>query len=187
MDQTTVAGSASSAPLRERELDVARDVAQAVITAASPLEVYRIALARVTPIVHAKFSSVFHRDPDDESLLRLTCAHNWPQPSARFMSQLRIRVGRGPTGRAVAEAAPVEVCDVFADEALRSWWEPAREIGFTSLISLPLRSGSNVKGALTFYFDTAREFDAGERDVLMLFADQLALTSERDPDDGSRP
>lgn len=175
MEQTTVGRSAGS--LRERELDVAREVALAFLTAGSPLEVYRLVLARLTPLVRATFSSVFQRDPVDTSLLKLVCAHNWPQSSARYLGQLRVRVGRGPTGRAVAEAAPVEVGDVFTDDALRTWWEPARELGFTSLISLPLRSGTHVMGALTFYFDAARTFDDDERQLLMLIADQLALTS----------
>jgi signal transduction histidine kinase len=168
-----------SASLRDRELDVAREVAHAFITAAAPIEVYRLALARLAPLVRASFSSVFHRDPADPTLLKLTCAHNWPQSSARFLSQLRVREGRGPTGRAVAEGRPVEVRDVFADTALREWWEPARELGFVSLISLPLRDSHGTVGALTFYFNAARDFDADERHLLMLIADQLAAASGR--------
>jgi signal transduction histidine kinase len=176
MRESTTAGGA---PLRERELDVAREVAHAFITAASPLEVYRLALARLTPLVRASFSSVFERDPADPTLLKLACAHNWPQSSARFLSQLRVRVGRGPTGRAVAEAAPFEVRDVFADPALREWWDPARELGFTSLISLPLRTDGEPTGALTFYFDAAHDFDDDERHLLMLVADQLGAAGAR--------
>jgi signal transduction histidine kinase len=171
--------NAASASLRDRELDVAREVAHAFITATSPLEVYRIALARLTPLVRASFSSVFHRDPADVTLLKLTCAHNWPQSSARYLGQMRIREGRGPTGRAVAECQPVEVRDVFADSALREWWEPARELGFVSLISLPLRDAGTAVGALTFYFDAARDFADDERHFLNLVANQLAGASAR--------
>jgi signal transduction histidine kinase len=170
---------AGSSWLRARELDVAREVAHAFITAASPLEVYRLALARLTPLVRASFSSVFHRDPADPTLLKLTCAHNWPQSSARYLGQMRVREGRGPTGRAVAEGRPVEVRDVFAEPSLREWWEPARELGFVSLISLPLRSGAAAVGALTFYFAEARSFDDDERHLLMLIADQLSAASGR--------
>jgi signal transduction histidine kinase len=165
--------------LRELELDVAREVTHAFITASSPLEVYRIALARLTPLVRASFSSVFERDPADPMLLKLACAHNWPQASARFLSQLRVRLGRGPTGRAVAESKPVESSDIFADPTLREWWDPAREIGFVSLISLPLRTDGEPTGALTFYFDAARTFDEDERHLLLLIADQLAVANRR--------
>jgi signal transduction histidine kinase len=171
--------NAGSRSLRDRELDVAREIAHAFITASSPLEVYRLALSRLTPLVNASFSSVFERDPADHSLLKLTCANNWPQSSARYLSQLRLRVGRGPTGRAVSERRPVEVRDVFADPALLEWRDPARELGFVSLISLPLRANGDASGALTFYFDTAHDFDDDERHLLMLIADQLAATGAR--------
>jgi signal transduction histidine kinase len=165
--------------LRDRELAVAGEIAHAFLNAASPLEVYRLALARLTPLVRASFSSVFERDRDDPSLLKLICAHNWPQASARYLGQLRVRVGRGPTGRAVAEGEPVEVRDVFTDPALREWREPARELGFVSLISLPLQAGDRATGALTFYFDAAHDFDDDEHALLRLIADQLAATTAR--------
>jgi signal transduction histidine kinase len=171
--------TAATDSLRDRELDVAREVANAFLTASTPVEVYRLALARVTPLVRASFSSVFERDPADPELLRLTCANSWPQSSARWLGELRLRVGRGPTGRAVAELRPVEVRDVFADPLLSEWHEPARELGFVSLISLPLVTGAEASGALTFYFDEPHEFDEDERHLLKLVADQLALAGGR--------
>ena len=165
--------------LRDRELDVAREVANAFLTASTPVEVYRLGLARVTPLVRASFSSVFERDPADPTLLKLTCANSWPQSSARYLGDLRLRVGRGPTGRAVAELRPVEVRDVFADPLLSEWHEPARELGFVSLISLPLATGDVASGALTFYFDEPHEFDDDERHLLKLVADQLAVAGGR--------
>lgn len=79
----------------------------------------------------------------------------------------------------MAEHRAVEVQDVFADPALREWWDPARELGFTSLISLPLALEGEVSGALTFYFDAAHAFEDHERTLLALVARQLAATVER--------
>ncbi len=165
--------------LRQRELEIAGEIAQAFLSATRPLEVYRLALARVTPLVDASFSSVFLRDTEEPSLLKLVCAQNWPQTSARFLGQMRIRIGRGPTGRAVAEGEPFAVEDVFAEPGLREWWEPARELGFTSLISLPLKSNGDVTGALTFYFAAAHRFADKERTLLTVVTDQLAATAEK--------
>jgi signal transduction histidine kinase len=171
--------NATVASVRERELEIAREIAHAFLAAATPLELYRLALARLTPLVRASFSSVFLRDPADPTLLKLACAHNWPQSSARYLGQLRVRVGRGPTGQAVAGNTACEVSDVFADAALREWREPARELGFKSLISLPLRTSEAASGALTFYFADVHEFTEEERHLLMLVADQLAVTAAR--------
>jgi GAF domain-containing protein len=122
---------------------------------------------------------VFLRDEAEPELLRLVCANNWPQPSARYLSQLRIRVGRGPTGSAVARGEPVEVTDIFADASLRDWWEPARELGFTSMISLPVDKEGQWIGAISFYYQTAHNFSHEERAVLVLIAQQLSLATSR--------
>ena len=158
---------------------MAREIADAFLTSATPLEVYRRALARVTPRVDASFASVFLRDDDDPDVLRLVCAHSWPQSAARWLGAMRIRVGRGPTGQAVKRNAPVEVPDVFADESLREWWDPARELGFASMIALPLAAGGTPVGALSFYYDRTRSFPPEDRDLLQVVAHQLAATAER--------
>ena len=158
---------------------VAREIAESFLTAGSPLEVYRLALARVTPLVGASFASVFLRDPAEPRLLRLACAQNWPQSSARFLAELRIREGRGPTGRAVARRRPVVVPDVFGDESLREWWDAARELGFVSTIALPLVAGERVLGSLSFYFRERQQFDDDARTLLGVVAHQLATTADR--------
>jgi signal transduction histidine kinase len=171
--------SADDVDARLRELEAGRDIAQAFLSASRPLELYRLALARLTPLVGASFSSVFLRDPMDPELLKLECAQNWPQSSARFLSQMRIRVGRGPTGRSVEEGRAIEVPDVFADPTLREWWDPARELGFASMITLPLHTRSEVHGALSFYFSAPRQFDDAERRLISIITQQLAATAER--------
>ncbi len=161
------------------ELEVAREIIDAFLTASNAVEVYRLALARLTPLVNASFASIFLRDPADPTLLKLACAQNWPQSSARFLSQLRIREGRGPTGAAVAEKRAISVHDVFADSSLREWWDPARELGFVSLITLPLIHDDSAVGALSFYFEAPREFADDELHLLRLIADQLAAVTRR--------
>lgn len=163
----------------EREREVAREIAEASRTASTPLEVYRRALARVTPQLGASFASVFLRDHHDPRLLRLVCAHNWPQSAARWLGEIRIMVGRGPTGRAVGRNRAVEVPDVFADASLAEWWDPARELGFASMIALPLATGAGAFGALSFYFAEERRYPPEDRELLEVVAHLLAITAER--------
>lgn len=168
-------------------MEVAREIAASSLTASSPLEVYRLALARVTPLVGASFASVFLRDEEDPRVLRLACAQNWPQSSARFLSDIRVREGRGPTGRAVVEAHPIEVDDVFANPELEDWWEPARELGFVSMTAHPLAIDERVFGALSFYFRERQRFDREEQLLLRVVAHQLAVTADRTRTRGGRP
>ncbi|MGH7476418.1 MAG: GAF domain-containing protein [Longimicrobiales bacterium] len=151
----------------------------------SVVELFRRGLQVLVRASDASFGSVFVRDPDDTGLLRLACASNWPQAAARYLGSLRLRVGRGPTGRAVAEGRPVEVANVFADPALNDWWQPARELGYHGLLSLPLRTHGSTPGAVTLYFTEARHLARDRRLVLEAGVDALARAwtelSDRSP------
>ena len=160
-----------------RELQAAYDIAHAFLTAGSPDEVYELALRRVSPLVGAAFASVFVRDTPDE--LRLAAHWNWPPQYADFLGQLRVRVGNGPTGRAVAENHSVEVFDITSDPLLEDWWEVARELDFTASVSLPLVTGDAPEGAITFYFRTSDTLRETDRSLLRLVADQLSAAAEK--------
>jgi signal transduction histidine kinase len=161
-----------------RELQAARDIAHAFLTASRPSEVYHLALARVTPLVGAAFSCVFLKDRES-GLLHAVAAHDWPAAHAEFLDAMRVRVGLGPTGRAVAENQVVEVFDIFADAALEDWWDAARELGFASSTSLPLAFAGKPIGAVTFYFRKPEALSEADRSLLRLVADQLAAVAEK--------
>ena len=160
-----------------RELRAAHAVARAFLTARSPVEVYRLALERVSPLVGAAFASVFLREERD--VLRLAAAWNWPPAYEAFLGEARVLVGNGPTGRAVADRRMVEVRDVFADPALADWWDVARELGFAASVSLPLILGEAPEGAITFYFRDPGRLEEHDRSFLRLVADQLSATAEK--------
>lgn len=161
-----------------RELQAARDIAHAFLTARHPVEVYRLALGRVAPLVGASFGCIFLRDHDPQ-LLRVVAAYNWPQAYASYLSTLRVRVGNGPTGQAVESNELVEAADVYSDPELEDWLEAAQELGFTSSVSVPLATTGPPIGAVTFYFRARLDLQESDRHLLRLVADQLAATAEK--------
>lgn len=162
----------------QRELKAAREIAHAFLTATRPAEVYRLALERVAPLVGATFGCVFLREQGTD-LLHVVAEHNWPRKFAPYLDTMRIRVGNGPTGRAVAENRLIEVAEVFGDSTLKDWWESARELGFVSSVAVPLSCGGDPVGALTFYFEKSPNFSDADRSLIRLVADQLAATAEK--------
>jgi signal transduction histidine kinase len=92
---------------------------------------------------------------------------------------MRVKVGNGPTGRAVAENELTEAPDVFAAPALEDWWDAARELGFASTVSVPLALDGEPVGALTFYFREPESVDEASRSLLCLVGDQLAATAQK--------
>jgi signal transduction histidine kinase len=181
LDHATFLPSSEARSLAVRELQAAREIAHAFLTADRPMEVYRLALERVSVLVGAAFGCVFLRDPQggDDALLRVVAAYNWPRAWAGYLSQMRVRAGNGPTGQAVAENRIVEIFDIYADPALEDWWESARELDFSSSVSLPLTYRGAPVGAITFYFRGRDELCEADRSLLRLVADQLSATAEK--------
>lgn len=161
-----------------RELVAVREIVRAFLTADRPEDVFQFALGRVCPLVGASFASVYLLD-GDRDVMRLVASHNWPERFVRYLGQMRVKVGLGPSGEAAAERRAVYVPDVFADPSLGDWQDSAREMGIRALVALPLETRNGVLGAITFYYaDVAPEGDEDHR-LLRIVADQMAATAEK--------
>lgn len=161
-----------------RELVAVREILHAHLTADRPEEVAQFALDRVSPLLGASFASVYLIDGASE-LMRLSAAHNWPAKFRPWLSAMRVRVGFGPSGEAAAERRPIEVPDVLADRTLDDWSDVAHELGFRSLVALPLQGSGRVLGAVTFYFAAAGSPTDDRRSLMRLVADQMAAAAEK--------
>ena len=161
-----------------RELLAVREIAHAFLVADHPSDVQQFALSRVTPLLGASFSMVMQLGADGE-LLRPVAQHEWPAAHRAWIGALRVRVGDGPSGLAVAERRLVEVEDLFADAALGGWHEVAQELGFRSIIAAPLETPDGPIGAVAFYFADATSISDEQRALVRLVADQLAAATDK--------
>jgi signal transduction histidine kinase len=161
-----------------RELMAVREIIQAFLTASRPADVYQFTLDRVSPVVGATFACVYLVDGASE-LMRLRAVHNWPERYAKFLGDMRVRLGFGPSGEAASERRVIEVPDLFADPSLEDWQEVASELGFRSLVALPLQTAEGVLGTVTFYFAASGAMTAEARHLLRVVADQMAATAEK--------
>lgn len=160
------------------ELLAIREIAHAFLVADRPGEVYQFALDRVTPILGASFSLVMQLGEDGE-LLHPVAQHEWPEPHRKWIGALRVRVGDGPSGVAVAERRLVEVPDLFADQSLEAWYLVADELGFRSIVAAPLVGAEGPLGAIAFYFADPAPVSEEQRALVRLVADQLAATADK--------
>jgi len=82
--------------------------------------------------------------------------------------------GVGPTGSAIRSS--LLVCrDPYLDGPAE-WSDRARAFGLASALAIPLGVDGQTLGALTFYSSAPGAFDRAIRDMLMSFADQVALS-----------
>ncbi len=160
------------------EVEVLRDLVHSLLRAERPDEAYQFALDRVCPAVGASLGSVFVVDGASE-LMHLVAAHAWPDRWRPWLSEMRVRVGFGPSGEAVSERRVIEVADVLADPGLDDWREVAQELGFRALVSLPLAGPSRVAGAVTCYFAEPGTPSPRVRILLRAAADVMAAVAEQ--------
>lgn len=173
---------APGAPVDETasaDLALLRDLIHSHLRADRAEEAYQFALDRTCPEVGAALGSVFVLDGASE-LMHLAAAHAWPERWRPWLSEMRVRIGFGPSGEAVAERRLIEVPDVFADAGLEDWQEVAGELRFRSLVAVPLVSPDTVLGAVTFYFGEAGTRSPRVRELLRAVADILAAMTEKD-------
>lgn len=163
---------------RLRELMAIREIVHAFLTVDRPEDVFQFALDRVSPLVGATLGCVYLID-EGSDLMRLAAVHNWPQRYHRFLGQMRVRLGLGPSGTAAGERRMVEVLDLAADTALEDWREVGKELGFQSFVALPLQTAQAVLGTVTFYFATANVVTPETRHLMRMVADQMAATAEK--------
>ncbi len=165
-------------PLALRELRAVREIAHAFLVADAPSDVYQFALSRVTPLLGAAFSLIMQLGEDGE-LLRPVAQHEWPAKHRNWIGALRVRVGDGPSGVAVAERRVVEIADLFAEPSLHTWYDVAEELGFRSIVAAPLIGARGPVGAIAFYFTDATQVTAEQGALVRLVADQLAATADK--------
>lgn len=168
-----------SAPLESRrELLAVREIVHALLNADRVDEVFQFALERVSPLLGATFASVYLVDGVSE-LMHLAAAYNWPARHRPWLGDVRVRLGFGPSGEAAAERRIIEVPDVFADADLDDWAEIATELGFKSIVALPLQTSTKVLGAVAFYFADAGTRRRKSSGMMRLVADQMAAAAEK--------
>lgn len=160
------------------ELTAIREMLHALLNADRPEEVFQFALDRISPLVGASFASVYVVDGVSE-LMKLAAAHNWPAKYRPWLGEMRVRLGFGPSGEAAAERRIIEVPDIRTDKGLEDWAEVARELGFRSLVALPLQHARGTLGAVTFYFAEEGVPLPERRNLMRLVAEQMAATAEK--------
>ena len=162
----------------QRELTAIREIIHAFLNADRPEETFQFALDRVSPIIGASFASIYLVDGVSE-LMRLAAAFNWPARFRPWLGQTVVRIGFGPSGEAASERRMIEVPDVTTDKSLEDWAEVASELGFRSLVAVPLQNASGALGTVTFYFSETGTPTAERRNLMRLVADQMAATAEK--------
>ena len=83
--------------------------------------------------------------------------------------------GRGPAGTAIRTRGPALCRDINSDPLFAPWRERATKSGYRSCLSLPLKNGAEVLGAISIYALDTGSFDPAEQCLLEELATNLSF------------
>ena len=97
-----------------------------------------------------------------------------------FVAGIEVRwddsdAGRGPTGTAIRTGA-IQSRDLAADPHFAPWRPRAMALGLAHALAIPLNADDRTLGAITLFARTKGDIDADDVDLLVAFADQIALS-----------
>jgi phosphotransferase system enzyme I (PtsP) len=119
--------------------------------------------------MHASACSIYLCEPDP-SWLVLRATRGLKQKS---VGKVRLRVGQGITGSALAAGAPIAVPDVRVDPRMVLFPESGEQ-KFRSMLAVPLVVGKLPVGVLTFQTRQPHDFKPEEIELLEMIAAQVA-------------
>ena len=94
-----------------------------------------------------------------------------------FMPRVRLRVGEGISGIAVAEQRPIQSADLWDDPRVR-YPELPKASGLRSMLAAPLRLGDRSIGAILALRRDVHTYTPAEEQLLLALADQAAIALE---------
>jgi len=100
-------------------------------------------------------------------------------PAEGFLDRVHIswadnEYGQGALGHSIREGRPVAVRRIRELSAFAVWREALASRNFESILSVPLRQGDSVFGALAIYADEPDAFDPAEVDLIAELGNNLA-------------
>ncbi|MGH2408425.1 MAG: adenylate/guanylate cyclase domain-containing protein [Candidatus Limnocylindrales bacterium] len=152
------------------------EVLRAVSVAAFDLEgVLAIVIGTATKLCHAMYGVIYLLD---EGMLRFAAAAGATDEHIQRERENPEPLTRGSAaGRAVTSGAAVSIADVLEDAEYERA-EGQREIGFRSLLGVPIRNEDRIIGAMTLARNDVRPFSQAEILLVTAFADQAAIAIE---------
>jgi GAF domain-containing protein len=158
---------------RGRETAALLEAGRAVSQSLELGETIRVILHQARAVLGVQSGSIFTLDEASGELTSVASLDEGPAS----VGQIRLRVGEGITGLAVAERRPLQSEDLWNDPRVR-FPQPAVAGGLRSMLAAPLIASGRVVGALTLLRTDVYRFPPHEVSLASAFADQAALALE---------
>ncbi len=158
------------------ELEALGEVSQAVNSTIDLQTVLVTIVTRATELSGSDAGIIYELDETDEAF-HVRAAHRISPEHLEALRKTPFQLGEGALGHAAATKAPCQVADIQLDRqfAAPQVWDILAELGFRSLLSIPLFRESRLIGGLSVYRRNSGEFPKQIVTILQTFAAQSVL------------
>ena len=138
-------------------------------------EILHKVIAQVLEIMRFQAGSIFLREPDSEILVLQSCQTEQGGSSAVLETKLleACSVCKGLKEKVFESASPVMIAEISAHPDLADSGLP--DMGFRSLISIPLNSKDVVLGILILLVEEQRQLNQDDLDLLTSIGNQIGM------------
>jgi two-component system, NtrC family, sensor kinase len=158
---------------RGRETKALLGAGRAVSASLDIAQTIRVIMEEARGVLGVASCGLLTIDPADNQLA-LVASLDLP---AEFTRRVRLPLGVGITGMAVAERRPIQSSDLWTDPRVR-FPELPKSSGLRSMLAVPLRLGDRAIGAILALRRDVHSFSAAEEELLLALADQAAIALE---------
>jgi two-component system, NtrC family, sensor kinase len=158
---------------RARETRALLGAGRAVTASLDVAQTIRVIMEEARGVLGVASCGVLTIDPADGTL---TLAASLDLPP-EFTRRVRLPIGVGITGMAVAERRAIQSSDLWNDPRVR-FPELPKANGLRSMLAVPLRLGDRAIGAIVALRRDVHAFSPAEEELLLALADQAAIALE---------
>ena len=157
------------------DLRALNDVGQAVSSTLDLPTVLTTIVSHAVQLSGADAGAIYEYDEPTEEF-HLRTSHRMEEEFVRALQDNPIRFGQGTVGRAAATRTPIEVADILEEEGSGARLRPLlRQLGYRSLLAIPLLREGRVMGGLSVYRRDVGSFSAEVVNLLQTLATQSVL------------
>ena len=167
--------SSLSVDRSERHLRLVTETIAAVNSTLDLEELFELVARKVAEALEADACFVYLYDDLSDQLVLRASVGSYVEESAHAP---RLRSGEGITGAAVAAREPIMIARAAHTDPRFKQFPSLHEEQFESILAVPIVAKAILEGALNVRTLEPREFDAGEIELLMAIAGQVAQAIE---------
>lgn len=157
----------------ERQLEVLSEISKAITSDLYLDDILKLIVTLTAGVMDSKIVSLWLLD-EKEGCFKLRATQTISQ---EYLKERSLRWGEGVVGKVAETRTPMRIRNVM-EEPLYKEKEMARNLGLTSMLSVPMCVKDRVIGILNCYSSSERDFSEHEVKLLLTVANQAAVAIE---------